>query len=95
MSTPDVTTPGGLLLVLAVLVPFVGMLLGLVAGGRHVRRIAFGARPPRKDAWESTRKPWRRASRPMSMRNPILSRLVRVNSTVTSRPARRIVCSTT
>lgn len=43
MSTPDVTTPGGLLLVLAVLVPFVGMLLGLVAGGRHVRRIAFGA----------------------------------------------------
>ncbi len=35
------STPGGLLLALAVLLPFVGMLLGLVAGGRHVRRIAF------------------------------------------------------
>ncbi len=35
------STPGGLLLALAVLLPFVGMLLGLVVGGRHVRRIAF------------------------------------------------------
>ena len=35
------STPGGLLLALAVLLPFVGMLLGLAAGGRHVRRIAF------------------------------------------------------
>jgi formate hydrogenlyase subunit 3/multisubunit Na+/H+ antiporter MnhD subunit len=35
------TTSGGLLLALAVLLPFVGMLLGLCAGGRHVRRIAF------------------------------------------------------
>ena len=35
------STPGGLLLALAVLLPFVGMLLGFAAGGRHVRRIAF------------------------------------------------------
>ena len=34
------TNAGGLLLVLAVLLPFVGMLLGLVAGGRHAQRIA-------------------------------------------------------
>ena len=38
-------TPGGLLLALAVLLPFIGMLLGLVAGGRHVRRIAFATLP--------------------------------------------------
>jgi len=35
------STPSGLLLALSVLLPFVGMLLGLAAGGRHVRRIAF------------------------------------------------------
>jgi multicomponent Na+:H+ antiporter subunit D len=35
------STPGGLSLALAVLLPFVGMLLGLAAGGRHVRRIAY------------------------------------------------------
>jgi multicomponent Na+:H+ antiporter subunit D len=35
------TTAGGLLLVLAVLLPFVGMLLGLAAGGRHTERIAW------------------------------------------------------
>jgi formate hydrogenlyase subunit 3/multisubunit Na+/H+ antiporter MnhD subunit len=34
------TTPAGLLLVLAVLLPFVGMLLGMVTGGRHTQRIA-------------------------------------------------------
>jgi len=35
------TTPGGLLLVLAVLVPFVGVLAGLVLGGRNPQRIAL------------------------------------------------------
>ncbi len=35
------TTPGGLLLVLAVLLPFVGVLLGLVLGGRHAQRVAW------------------------------------------------------
>ena len=34
LSTQDVTTPGGLLLVLAVLVPFVGVLAGMVLGGQ-------------------------------------------------------------
>ena len=35
------TTPGGLLLVLAVLVPFVGVLAGLVFGGRNAQRLAL------------------------------------------------------
>jgi multicomponent Na+:H+ antiporter subunit D len=35
------TTPGGLLLVLAVLVPFIGMLAGLVLGGPRVPRVAM------------------------------------------------------
>ena len=35
------TTAGGLLLVLAVLVPFIGMLAGLALGGRNVQRIAL------------------------------------------------------
>ena len=35
------TTPGGLLLVRAVLLPFVGMLLGLVLGGRNAQRVAM------------------------------------------------------
>jgi multicomponent Na+:H+ antiporter subunit D len=35
------TTPGGLLLVLAVLVPFVGVMAGLVLGGRNPQRIAL------------------------------------------------------
>ncbi|HQR09997.1 MAG TPA: proton-conducting transporter membrane subunit [Casimicrobiaceae bacterium] len=35
------TTPGGLLLVLAVLVPFVGVLAGLAFGGRNPQRIAL------------------------------------------------------
>jgi multicomponent Na+:H+ antiporter subunit D len=34
-------TPGGVLLPTAVLLPFVGMLLGLVLGGRWVQRVAF------------------------------------------------------
>jgi len=34
-------TPGGLLLVLAVLVPFVGVLAGLVLGGRNPQRVAL------------------------------------------------------
>jgi multicomponent Na+:H+ antiporter subunit D len=37
----DMTTPGGLLLVLAVLVPFIGVLAGLVLGGRHAKRVAL------------------------------------------------------
>lgn len=41
LSTPDVTTPGGLLLVLAVLVPFVGVLAGMALGGRGARRVAL------------------------------------------------------
>ncbi len=36
-----VTTPGGSLLVAAVLVPFLGVLIGLVLGAGHVRRIAL------------------------------------------------------
>ena len=41
LSTQDVTSPGGLLLVLAVLVPFIGMLAGMVLGGRGAQRVAF------------------------------------------------------
>jgi formate hydrogenlyase subunit 3/multisubunit Na+/H+ antiporter MnhD subunit len=41
MPLQDVTTPGGLLLVLAVLVPFTGVLAGLVLGGRNAQRVAF------------------------------------------------------
>lgn len=37
----DPTTPAGLLLVLAVLVPFVGVLLGLVLGGRNAQRVTM------------------------------------------------------
>ncbi|HKE92980.1 MAG TPA: proton-conducting transporter membrane subunit [Povalibacter sp.] len=39
MTTP--TTGGGLLLVLTVLLPVVGVLLGLVVGGRHAQRVAL------------------------------------------------------
>ena len=35
------STPGGLLLVLTVLVPFVGVLVGLVLGGRRAQRLAL------------------------------------------------------
>jgi multicomponent Na+:H+ antiporter subunit D len=34
------TTPGGWLLALAVLLPFVGVMVGLVLGGRHAQRVA-------------------------------------------------------
>src|SRR5215475_12521067 len=37
----DMTTPGGLLLVLAVLVPFIGVLTGLVIGGRHAQSVTL------------------------------------------------------
>ena len=37
---PMLTTPGGLLLVLAVLVPFLGVLAGFVLGGRNAQRVA-------------------------------------------------------
>ncbi|MGY1530046.1 complex I subunit 5 family protein [Luteimonas sp. A649] len=37
----DLTAPGDLLLVLAVLVPFVGVMVGLVLGGRNARRVAL------------------------------------------------------
>ena len=38
-------TPGGALLAAVVLLPFVGMLLGLVLGGRQVQRVAFVLMP--------------------------------------------------
>ena len=42
LVTPDsLTTTGGLLLVLAVLVPFLGFLLGFVLGARNARRVAL------------------------------------------------------
>ncbi len=41
LSTQDVTSPGGLLLVLAVLVPFIGVLAGMILGGRGAQRVAF------------------------------------------------------
>jgi formate hydrogenlyase subunit 3/multisubunit Na+/H+ antiporter MnhD subunit len=37
----DMTTPGGLLLVLAVLLPFIGVLAGMVLGGRNAQRVAL------------------------------------------------------
>jgi len=40
-STQAVTTAGGLLLVLAVLLPFLGVLAGLVLGGRLAQRVAL------------------------------------------------------
>jgi formate hydrogenlyase subunit 3/multisubunit Na+/H+ antiporter MnhD subunit len=43
MPASDVTTPGGLLLALCVLGPFVGVLAGLVLGGRNPQRVAFVA----------------------------------------------------
>ena len=41
----DMTTDGGLL-VLAVLVPFVAVLAGLVLGGRHAQRVALATLLP-------------------------------------------------
>ncbi|MBO9648680.1 MAG: hypothetical protein J7605_09220 [Variovorax sp.] len=37
----NTTTPGGLLLVLSVLLPFVGTMLGFVLGGRNAQRVAL------------------------------------------------------
>jgi multicomponent Na+:H+ antiporter subunit D len=41
VALEEMTTPGGLLLVLAVLIPFIGVLAGLVLGGRHAHRVAL------------------------------------------------------
>ena len=41
LAFPDATTPDGYLLVLAVIVPVVGILLSLALGGRYVERIAM------------------------------------------------------
>lgn len=40
-ASMDLTTLDGFLLVLAVLVPFIGLLAGLVLGGRHAQRVAL------------------------------------------------------
>jgi multicomponent Na+:H+ antiporter subunit D len=40
MTAVAMTTPHGWLLVAAVLLPFIGMMVGLVAGGRHAARVA-------------------------------------------------------
>jgi formate hydrogenlyase subunit 3/multisubunit Na+/H+ antiporter MnhD subunit len=47
MKAPDLwtSTDGGVLLAAAVLLPFVGMLLGLVLGGRWLQRVAFAMMP--------------------------------------------------
>ena len=42
---PDATTSGGILLVLAIVLPVVGILLSLIAGGRQVERIALVVLP--------------------------------------------------
>ncbi len=40
-----VTTTGGFLLVLSIVVPVAGVLLAFVGGGRHVERVAFATMP--------------------------------------------------
>ena len=40
-SIPSLTTPGGLLLMFAVLIPFLGVLAGLVMGAHRARLVAF------------------------------------------------------
>jgi formate hydrogenlyase subunit 3/multisubunit Na+/H+ antiporter MnhD subunit len=45
MPAASVTTPGGLWLALSVLMPFVGVLAGLVLGGRNPQRVALVALP--------------------------------------------------
>lgn len=42
---PQMTSPGGFLLVLALAAPFAGVLAGLAFGGRNAERIAFAAMP--------------------------------------------------
>jgi multicomponent Na+:H+ antiporter subunit D len=41
LTFPDTTSPGGYLLVLAVILPVVGILLSLALGGRYVERVAM------------------------------------------------------
>jgi multicomponent Na+:H+ antiporter subunit D len=45
MALALATTGGGYLLVLAIIVPVIGMLLSLVVGGRHAERIALALMP--------------------------------------------------
>ena len=47
MSSPElwIPSPGGVLLAAAVMLPFVGMLVGLALGGRWVQRVAFVLMP--------------------------------------------------
>ena len=45
MALALATTGGGYLLVLAIIVPVIGMLLSLVVGGRHAERIALALVP--------------------------------------------------
>ena len=45
MALALATTGGGYLLVLAIIVPVIGMLLSLVIGGRHAERIALTLMP--------------------------------------------------
>ena len=45
MALALATTGGGYLLVLAIIVPVIGMLLSLVIGGRHAERIALALMP--------------------------------------------------
>lgn len=44
-TDPGTSTAGGALLAAAVLLPFVGMLLGLCLGGRWLQRVAFASMP--------------------------------------------------
>ena len=41
MPAGEMTTPGGLLLPLSVLVPFMGVLAGFALGGRNAQRVAM------------------------------------------------------
>src|SRR6516162_9662873 len=41
----EVTTNGGFLLVLSLVLPVAGIMLAFAAGGRHVQRIAFATMP--------------------------------------------------
>ena len=46
IAIPEVTTAGGFLLVLALMLPFLGVLAALVLGGRNAQRVAFLTIPP-------------------------------------------------
>jgi multicomponent Na+:H+ antiporter subunit D len=45
VMAPDPTTPGGSLLVLAILLPCAGIILSFVLGGRNAERVALGLMP--------------------------------------------------